>query len=176
MAAAPILCTVFTPVVREQKKSRTVKSVFRSAVTGIVLMFVASLLTTGCGSSRTVTAANSAAVSEYELTDDCALLHIYRPASMMGLAIKYNINLNDEPLFRVANKSKKTVRITQPGMYRLWARTETTVEESVDIQLGKEYYIRCTVEMGAFVGRPLIEIVDSEKGKTEFDKIPVKKQ
>ncbi|MDR1524817.1 MAG: hypothetical protein LBS79_06125 [Tannerella sp.] len=141
----------------------------------MMVMLATSLLLTCCGSRRTVGNDYGYIDSqspEYELTDDCALLHIYRPASMAGMEVSYHIHLDDEPLFRVKNKTKKTVEVTTEGLVALWGRIESETELLLDIELGNEYYIRCGVGMGAFVGRPKIELVDARTGKTEFDKIP----
>jgi hypothetical protein len=142
------------------------------------MMLVASVLLTGCGTRRSAGGAYDNAGRQspaYELSDDCALLHIYRPGSMAGMAISYQINLDDEPLFRVKNKSKTTVRVTSEGLKTLWAKTETREELPIEIQFGNEYYVRCGIGLGAFVGRPRIELVPGKTGKAEFDKIPFKK-
>jgi hypothetical protein len=153
------------------------RSALRGVMTGWVVLFAASLLITGCGSRRAAgNVYNTPEAPEYELSDDCALLHIYRPGSMMGMAVSYHIHLDSEPLFRVKNKSKMTVKVTGEGLKTLWGRTETREELPIDITFGNEYYIRCGVGMGAFVGRPRIEIVDSAIGKAEFDKIRIKKK
>jgi hypothetical protein len=145
----------------------------------VALLIALPFLLTNCGSSKSTntatTATSLAAAPEEVLTNDCALVHIYRPKSLMGLAIKYHIHFEDEPLFWVTNNSKTTVRVTEPGQRTLRARTEATVEKPIDIELGKEYYVRCSVVMGAAVGRPKIEIVDAATGKQEFDKIPTPK-
>lgn len=142
-----------------------------------VVLFAVSLLLTNCGSRRAAGSGyNTPQAPAYELSDDCALLHIYRPGSMMGMAVSYHIHLDDEPLFKVKNKSKMTVKVTSEGLKTLWGRTETKEELPIEIKLGNEYYIRCGVGMGAFVGRPRIEIVNNAVGKTEFDKIPLKKK
>ncbi|MDR3219830.1 MAG: DUF2846 domain-containing protein [Dysgonamonadaceae bacterium] len=156
---------------------KTKKSVLKCTFIMMVLMLVMPLLLTNCGTQKAATAYDDAEPQspEYELTDDCALLHIYRPGSMAGMAISYTLRLDDEEIFRVKNKSKTTIRFTGGGAITLWAKTETKTELSMDIQLGKEYYVRCGVGMGAFVGRPKIEIVDNEKGQAEFNKIPAKK-
>jgi hypothetical protein len=145
----------------------------RKVMKWIALMFATAILTTGCGTGQ------KAAVSEtpppeayYQLTDDCALLHIYRPGAMAGSLISYDLHLDEWKLFRMKNKSKTTIKITQPGTFTLWAKTETREEFPVEIQLGNEYYIRCGISMGAFVGRPKIEMVYPQTGKYEFDKIP----
>ena len=105
-----------------------------------------------------------------------AVLHIYRSASMVGAAVSFDLRLDDEEIFRAKNKSKTTVEITREGMMTLSAKTETKTEVPIDIKFGREYYIRCKLKMGAMVGRPVIEIVDSDTGKAEFDKITVKEK
>jgi hypothetical protein len=142
----------------------------------IAMMFTASLLMTGCGTGQTSSSSNvPPPEAQYQLTNDCALLHIYRPGSMMGMAISYDLYLNEWILFRVKNKSKTTIRITTPGTYTLWAKTEAREELPVNIELGKEYYVRCSVSMGAFVGRPDLLLIDPQMGRPEFDKVPWKK-
>ncbi|MDR2234342.1 MAG: hypothetical protein LBE56_14615 [Tannerella sp.] len=109
--------------------------------------------------------------AEYQLSDDCALLHLYRPSSVVGTLIRYNLYLDNDMIFLVKNKSKTTVRITNEGLKTLWAKDESKTELPIDIRLGREYYIRCGLGTGPFVGKPRLEIVDNEKGKVEFVKI-----
>ena len=133
------------------------------------------MLLTNCSRSKSVvsTSANeNMQSSEYQLSGDCALLHIYRPGSMKGMAISYDVYLGDDVIYRAKNKSKTTLRITGEGQIMLWAKTETRAELPVDIRLGNEYYIQCGIGFGALVGRPRLEIVDNKKGKDEFSKIP----
>jgi hypothetical protein len=49
-------------------------------------------------------------------------------------------------------------------------------ELPVKIELGKEYYIRCSVTMGAFVGYPKLELIDIYSGKQEFEIIKEKRR
>ncbi|MDR0700120.1 MAG: DUF2846 domain-containing protein [Tannerella sp.] len=152
------------------------KTGFARFITVIALMFTTSLLMTSCGTGQTTTSYDvPPPEAQYVLTNDCALLHIYRPSSMMGMAISYDLYLNEWVLFRVKNKTKTTIRITSPGTYTLWAKTEAREELPVNIELGKEYYLRCSVSMGAFVGRPDLSLIDPQMGKMEFDKVPWKK-
>jgi hypothetical protein len=106
---------------------------------------------------------------------DYALLHVYR-SSFMGAAISYDLHLDDQVICRVKYKSKETIRIDKEGLYTLWARTETRTELPIDIQLGNEYYIRCSVKMGVAVGRPQLEIVDNKTGIKEFNSVKDKKK
>ncbi|HPS13955.1 MAG TPA: hypothetical protein PLB87_11800, partial [Prolixibacteraceae bacterium] len=51
------------------------------------------------------------------------------------------------------------------------ARTEVKDEIPIEIKFGNEYYIRCGITMGAFVGHPQLELVDKPSGKAEFQSI-----
>jgi hypothetical protein len=137
----------------------------------IALMFAASMLTTGCGTGQATTSSVGTYV-HYDLTNDCALLHIYRPGKFTGAGMNYDLHLSEWPLCTVANKTKTTIRITREGSYTLWAKTEITKELPLNIQFGNEYYIRCGVGFGVLVGRPTLEYVDPQTGKYEFDQIP----
>lgn len=149
-------------------------------VAGWTLTLATFLLLTGCSSTKTATGTSSVnetqAVQSPEatLSDDCALLHIYRVGRMAGAAIGYDVNLDGEKVYRATNKSKTTIWITTAGPHTLSAKTESAAELPLDIQLGREYYIRCGMKMGVMVGRPELEIVDASTGKSEFNNIPSK--
>lgn len=101
---------------------------------------------------------------------DYALLHVYR-TSGTGPLISFDLYLGDTVICRVKNKWKQTIMVKKEGLNSLWAKTESKTEIPVKIEFGKEYYIRCSVAMGAFVGRPRLELVDRKAGKIEFDTI-----
>ena len=152
---------------------KRMKSLMKGLFMGFVVMTTALMLLTNCGSKSVVIASTDGEIqrSDNQPSDDCVLLHFYRPGSMMGAAISYNLYLDDEVIFRVKKKSKTTLKITSEGLKTFWAKTESRAELPVDVQLGQEYYIRCGLGMGAFVGRPRLEIVDNKTGKSEFAKI-----
>jgi hypothetical protein len=157
------------------------KSARRGAVTGFATLTAALLLLlTACGTGKTARTAGGAIEPQETaiiLPDDTsAVIHIYRPKSFVGAIVSYHIHMGDEPLFRVTNNSKATVRVTRNGLQSLWSRTEAKVEIPIEIEFGQEYYIRCGVSMGAFVGRPSLTHMDSRAGKTEFDAVRPKKR
>jgi hypothetical protein len=104
---------------------------------------------------------------------DYALLHVYRYGGT-GALISYDLHLGDTLIGRVSSNWKKTIKITKDGLSTLWARTEAKAELPIDIQFGREYYVRCRVVMGAFVGRPKLELVNSQTGKMEFQSVKTK--
>ena len=145
------------------------KSLLKGVVMGFAVM-AALMLLTNCGSAKSV---GSVAYkgSEYQLSDDCALLHLYRPPIKIGVAVSFGVHLENEMVFMAKYNSKTTVRVTSEGLKTLWARTEARAELPVDVKLGQEYYIRCNVGIGAFVGRPRLALMDNKEGKKQFDKI-----
>jgi len=108
------------------------------------------------------------------LNADYALLHVYRHSGI-GPLVSYDLRLGDTVICRVANKFKKTIKIRRYGHHTLWAKTEAKEELPMNIQPGHEYYIRCAVTMGAFVGHPSLALVDAGTGRAEFNAVKVAK-
>lgn len=102
-----------------------------------------------------------------------ALLHVYRFDSPYGL-LNYDLKLGDSILCRVKNNFKTTLKITKEGLNSLSAKTETEMILPFEVVFGKEYYLRCSVKMGAFVGRPMIEFAPNEIGAIEFEAFKAK--
>lgn len=115
-------------------------------------------------------------VKEEELLDvDYAIINVYRHGGM-GSLIAYNINLGDSTICRVKNNYKTTIHIKKEGLNTLWAKTESKTELPINLVNGKQYYLKCGISMGAFVGRPTLELVDSDRGKAEFEALKAKNQ
>lgn len=108
------------------------------------------------------------------MNEGYAVLHIYRNSGM-GAFVSYDLYLGDSVICRVSNKSKQSIKIKKDGLNTLWAKTEAKAELPININVGNEYYIRCSVKMGAFVGRPKLELVDNQTGKLEYQSIKSKK-
>ena len=54
-----------------------------------------------------------------------------------------------------------------PGELELWAKTESTSSVTVDVKAGDTAYVRGSVGVGFFVGRPSLEMVDRSTGERE---------
>lgn len=106
---------------------------------------------------------------------DYAILHIYRISSV-GPLVSYNLYLGDSLLCRVSNRFKESLEIRKRGLNKLWARTESRAEVPIDVEFGREYYLRCSVDMGLMVGRPDIVLVDPKVGKFEYESVKEKKR
>ncbi|MBN2613655.1 MAG: hypothetical protein JXB00_19015 [Bacteroidales bacterium] len=108
-----------------------------------------------------------------ENKEDYALLHVYRFAGV-GALVNYDLFLGDSVICRVSNNRKETIKIKKDGMNTLWAKTEVKYEIPVNIKFGNEYYLRCGITMGAFVGHPRLELVDKQIGRFEFESVKTK--
>ena len=105
---------------------------------------------------------------------DYALVHIYRRNAPVGVLVGYDLYLGDEKICHVKNKWKTTVQIRTFGPTMVSARTETKTEMPITIEKGREYYIRGGLMVGAFVGRPTLELMSKSAGKKDFDRIKSK--
>jgi len=110
---------------------------------------------------------------EVLLDIDYAILKVYR-YSGAGALVGYDLHLGDSTICRVKNNFKTTIHIKKDGLNSLWAKTESKSEVPIDVKMGKTYYLRCGITMGAFVGHPKLELVDSKTGKLEFESLKAK--
>ena len=101
------------------------------------------------------------------LKENYAIINIYRPSGQ-GFLVGYNLYLGDSIICRVRDNFFQSVKIYKEGKNILWAKTEAKAEIPIKIEFGRIYFVRCGIDMGAFVGRPSLEIVDSNTGKSEF--------
>jgi len=121
--------------------------------------------------------------NDLEITDleepisdvDYAILNVYRYGGA-GALVGYDLYLGDSVICRVINNFKTTLHIRKDGMNMLWAKTEANHEIPVNFEMGRTYYLRCGLNMGAFVGRPHLELIDYKTGKTEFESFNAKNQ
>jgi len=112
--------------------------------------------------------------NNFQPVGNYAILHFYR-SSAMGMVVKYDMYLNDIFMFKVSNKWCETAHVSQFGANMLWAKTESRTEMPINIEPGREYYVRCGVKMGVGIGRPKFEIVDNKTGEKEYQAIAKKK-
>lgn len=106
---------------------------------------------------------------------DYVVLNVYRYGGT-GSLVNYDLYLGDSIICRIKNNYKTTLHLKKEGLNTLWAKTEAKSEVPVDLKFGKQYYLRCGVTMGAFVGRPELELIDIKTGKVEFESFKAKNQ
>jgi hypothetical protein len=109
------------------------------------------------------------------LAANYAIINVYRPSGT-GFLVGYNLNLGDSVICRVKDDFCQSIKIYKDGYNTLWAKTEAKVEVPIKIEFGRIYYVRCGIDMGAFVGHPSIELLDYSTGKEEFTAMEKRKQ
>ncbi|UOQ97404.1 hypothetical protein MUN81_19475 [Hymenobacter sp. 5317J-9] len=97
-----------------------------------------------------------------------AVVHFYRPGRMAGFAIGYDVRLNDSVVYRARNGSRLDLYRRPAGTVLLSAKTEARSEVSLAVEPGREYYVQCTIGMGALVGRPHLQQVSVTQGSKEL--------
>jgi hypothetical protein len=73
-----------------------------------------------------------------------ALVYIYRPGSMVGAAVHYSINANDDKVSESHLKNNSyLIFFAKPGRYTFWAQvTNSRRAVDLDVEAGKTYYVR----------------------------------
>jgi hypothetical protein len=104
-----------------------------------------------------------------------AILNVYRYGGY-GSLDDYNLYLGDSLLCRVENDYYERINVYTEGMNVLWAETETKFEIPVNIEFGKEYYLRCAVTPGILESRPEFELVETQNGRIEVETLKIKKK
>jgi len=104
---------------------------------------------------------------------DYAMLYVFRPNGV-GALVGYDVYLGDSVIWRAKNNSKAEIKIRKKGMNSIWAKTESKVEVPIDIEFGREYYLRCSMSMGVMVGRPALLLVNKVNGRPSYEAVKPK--
>jgi hypothetical protein len=98
------------------------------------------------------------------------LVYIYRPSKAIGGGVSFDIHTGtkeeDHEVTTLKNGGYFPL-YTPPSELTLWAKTESEASVTLDVKEGETYYVKGTVGVGFFVGRPRLEVVDSETGARE---------
>ena len=101
---------------------------------------------------------------------DFAIIYFYRESGA-GSLITYIVNIGKEKVFKAKNNSAAEVKIKEAGQFEVWAKTEKRSSLMLKVEMGMEYYINCSVGLGAFVGVPELSIVHPSIGKVKYERI-----
>lgn len=101
---------------------------------------------------------------------DYAIIYFYR-SSGYGALVNYDVYIGETPVFRAKVGTKAEVKVYEAGTLDIWGRTEAKVSLPLTVNLGEEYYVRCSISMGAFIGRPDLQLISRVSGKSEYDAI-----
>lgn len=101
------------------------------------------------------------------IPDGKGVVYIYRPAHFTGSAVYGTLKANDVPITKVTNGGYFPY-VAEPGMLHLSIATETTNSTDVDVEAGKETYVKSSVSIGLLVGHLTLTEVSPEIGAQEI--------
>lgn len=103
---------------------------------------------------------------------DYALIHFYRPSFGAGALLGYKIkDTNDSIIGRLRNGEKFIYKTKKFGSQSFYGVLETKEEVKINIEKGKEYFVRCSINIGIVLGRPEINLIENYIGIKEFDEM-----
>ena len=94
-------------------------------------------------------------------------VHFYRTKGIKGAMISAKLRMNNEPISTIKRDWKKTISLPV-GTYVFSAKTEATTEIKLQVEAGKQYYIKCDLAFGFLVGRIKFTLVDAQEAQKEM--------
>ena len=102
-----------------------------------------------------------------KVPEDTGLVYIYRPSSFIGGGVAYDVKVG-ETVVTTLHSGGYYPYFSKPGEVEFWAKTESRSAVTVDVKTGKVYYLKGTVGVGFFVGRPHLMVVPEDVGEKEI--------
>lgn len=117
---------------------------------------------------------DSTIINSVSDTTQYALLYVYRPKNFVGSVVSYKLKMTNSKetelvLGTVKNNSKFVVKLYQEGVAELIAKTEAKSVVKIDVKFGSKYYLKCGVSIGAFVGRPDLNLIYPAQGELDYE-------
>lgn len=129
----------------------------------ILLLSLLALTLCGCSPKIASNASGTAPASH----PDYAVIYFYRPGNFVQTP--YDVHLNDQVVYRSKNNTKTFVKVDKPGKYEIWGSTESRESINVDIEMGKDYYVKSYVKFGVAIWRPAFDLMAPEFGRNEWN-------
>ncbi|MDQ6482043.1 hypothetical protein [Dyadobacter sp. LHD-138] len=100
---------------------------------------------------------------------DYAIVNFYRPKDLDGVAISYNIKMDDQgTIGRSSNGHQFQYKVTTFGKHRFLGKTRKGDSVVLDIQKGQEYFVRCGVTKGNSIAIPDMYVIENYVGIREI--------
>ena len=113
----------------------------------------------------------AAAAEIPETKEGQALVVFYRTKSAGGAAIRFNINHGSEPIGGLPNGSV-LFRDVDPGQHVFTGEGGLSGDSlTLTVEVGEVRFVRGTIKMGLYAGRPTFTVVSEEKARKAIAKI-----
>ncbi len=94
-------------------------------------------------------------------------IYVYRPSSMFGGGVHYNVHANDALIGDIRNGGYLSAEL-EPGNYEVWGKTEARRSVTIPLRANEIQCVKAGVGMGAFVGRPKLNHVSIDQCRSEI--------
>jgi hypothetical protein len=98
---------------------------------------------------------------------DKATVYVYRPSRWAGGGVFYTVNAGSAPIAKLYNGGYFPYTAS-PGELELWAQTESKSSVTLDLKAGDVKYVKGTIGIGFFIGRPTLSVMDAANGQEEI--------
>ena len=107
--------------------------------------------------------AGISAAPQIEVPEGKAVIYFFR-TGFGGGAIKFHVHDMEGKAVGYLGKNGDNFTITvDPGQHQYWSRAARRNDVILNVEAGKVYYVKGTVNMGFAVGRPVLEEVSAEQ-------------
>ncbi len=96
-----------------------------------------------------------------------ATIHFYRTKNVFGIVIRPKLFMDNNPISIIKRNWKKTITVPA-GTHVFSAKTEATTKIELQVEAGKQYYIRCSIGFGFFVGKVKFTLMDAQKAQQKM--------
>ena len=139
------------------------KKILKRSTVCFLISIIAFLVLNGCASLGPQFQKVEATPTEK------GLVYIYRPSSFIGGGVSYDVKVGETAVTTLYNGGYYPY-LSSTGEVEFWAKTESKSSVTLDVRAGQTYYIKGTVGVGIFVGRPHLMIVGADVAEKEIVK------
>jgi len=130
--------------------------------------FAWGILAAGLGLAQGC-AAGPAFTEVTDIPKDKGLVYVYRDPGFFGGGVVYAVKANGQRVCDLV-QGGYCPYLVDPGEVEFSAATESTSSVTVDVKAQKAHYVKGSVNVGFFIGRPHLMIVPEATGRGEITK------
>lgn len=104
-----------------------------------------------------------------EPDEEHALVYTFRPAAMVGAAIKTWVFADDE-LMMVSKPKAYSFALVPAGKRLFWTKSENTSALEMEVEAGETYFLRVGIRPGIGKARAVIKQIDEAEAQRYFKK------
>ncbi len=103
-------------------------------------------------------------------TSSYAIVYLYRPSRLPGMAASYNVYYDGDFVYPATNGSKIAYKVYKEGRIKVFAK-HNYVEAMLplDVKFGNTYYVECALDNAPPPAKARLKLRDEEKGKMDYD-------